>query len=263
MRYAVITGASSGLGAETARQLDGQLDELWLVARRGERLEDLGRSLKTKTRVLALDLSLPEGQAALTEAVRQAYHEGHELEYLVLAAGWGRLGRLCPDTAEAARSMIRLNIESLTVSCAELLPYCEKYVVLYASVAAFLPQPYFAVYAASKSYVLSLSRALRYEYPRLSITAVCPNPVETEFFNHTGESPSGVKTIGIERADKVVATALRRVRQNRPVSLSCFASRSIVRAVRLCPTSLAMKIEKLLGVFKVSEDHRPPRKAVE
>lgn len=254
MKFAIITGASSGLGRETCRQLARQraVDELWLVARRESELNKLSEEVDLPCKILPLDLSRPEDAKRLIKTAHQAIHGGDDLHWLVLAAGFGKLGRLDEERLTAAQGMIDLNISALTNLAGALLPHMHlAHCLLYASVAAFLPQPGFAVYAASKSYVLSLSRALAIEYPEVKVCAVCPNPVETEFFNNIGGSPSGIKQIGLEKAEKVVAKSIRNCRRGKHVSTSCLSAKLIKLICKLLPHSFMLWCCKKLGVYQL------------
>ncbi|MDO5733226.1 MAG: SDR family NAD(P)-dependent oxidoreductase [Eubacteriales bacterium] len=247
-RIAIITGASSGLGAECARQIDGDCDEIYLLARRKERLDELAQSLDTPAKTIAIDLSYKAERETILQEILREIDRGAELSHLILAAGFGRVGYL-GDEAEAAEAMIELNITALTHFTATLIPHCRGICLLFASVAAFTPQPNFAVYAASKAYVLSLSRALKMEYPDAHVLAVCPNPVETEFFNHTKGGESAIKKIGIEKKEHVVASALRKAKRGRSISLSCFWSKSIHVASKIFPTQWILTVSHWLGIY--------------
>ncbi len=252
--FTIVTGASSGLGAELARLLDkeGRADEIWLIARRKERLERLAGELKTPARILAGDLSDPVFLKRLGEEIRTA--EG-QMDTLVNSAGYGKLGPAEALGEEQNAGMIRLNCESLTRLCSMALPKIQNggRILNIASVAAFLPQPNFAVYAASKAYVLSYSRALNAELkPRkITVCAVCPNPMETEFFKRAGmpEESSSIKKIGIEPVEKVAAKALRRVNRGKDISLYCFAAKLIRFISRIFPHPFILRVEKAIGMY--------------
>ncbi len=113
---------------------------------------------------------------------------------MVNAAGFGKIGKVSECTTNTIQGMITLNCTALTKMTTLCLPYCGKrsHVIQIASAAAFVPQPGLAVYAATKSYVLSLSRALRREVKQegITVTTVCPGPVDTEFFQKAGGSIS-------------------------------------------------------------------------
>ncbi len=187
-KIALITGASSGIGHELARQLArrGDVDELWLVARREDRLRDVASEVMiyAHTRIFLLDLADVQAVAHIKDALRG---EGRRVSWLVNAAGFGKIGRVDMLTAEEQIAMVDVNCRALTGLTAAVLPYMARggHILNVASAAAFMPQPDFAVYAASKAYVLSFSRGLHCELaPRhVTVTALCPGPVNTEFFD--------------------------------------------------------------------------------
>ena len=163
MKIAVITGASSGLGREFAKQINQHfvtLDEVWLIARREERLNELKESLHgVHVRTIPIDLCDRDAVGTYEEML-QKFHP--QIRVLVNAAGYGKMGYVEQISEEDLAGEIRLNCESLTRMTKISLPYMAKRsnIINIASSAAFMPQPNFAVYAASKSYVLSFSRAL-------------------------------------------------------------------------------------------------------
>ncbi|MCR4727856.1 MAG: SDR family NAD(P)-dependent oxidoreductase [Lachnospiraceae bacterium] len=188
MNIAIITGASSGMGRETARRIDeiytDKLSEIWLVARRESRLQELAASLKHKTRIFALDLT---DEKAVSEFDLTLNLVNPNVKILVNASGFGVMGKFTDVYAKEHAGVVRLNCEALTKVTHMVLSYMRRgaRIIQFASSAAFMPQPGFAVYAASKAYVLSFSRALNEELKDrgISVTAVCPGPVDTEFFD--------------------------------------------------------------------------------
>ena len=188
MKIALVTGASGGMGREIARLLakNKDVDELWLVARREDRLRDLAAELmiRVKTKIFVLDLTDPHAAMIIKRALRSARAR---ISWLVCAAGFGQIGCFECIPYYEQMAMIDLNCRALTAITHVALPYMRKkgHIVLFSSAAAFLPQPEFAVYAATKSYVLSFARALARELKpkQIAVTAVCPGPVQTEFFD--------------------------------------------------------------------------------
>lgn len=194
MKIAIVTGASSGLGWEFVRLMDQTLkriDEIWVVARRVERLEELAKEVKIPLVPFELDLE----RADWMDVIQQALQEKQpRVKMLVNCAGFGKIGDCDEISLEQTEGMIEVNCRALTAMTYLVLPYMAENsrMIQLASSAAFLPQPRFAVYAATKSYVLSFSRALNEELKGrgIAVTAVCPGPVRTEFFDiaeETGE----------------------------------------------------------------------------
>lgn len=225
-KVAIITGASSGMGREFALQIAQgyrSVEEIWLIARRKERLREVERQLLgRKIRILILDL-IKEND--LEELKRVLEKEKPSVRVLVNAAGYGMIGEVRSLGLKDNVGMVDLNCRALTAVTYMVLPYlCENSkVIQLASSAAFLPQPRFAVYAASKSYVLSFSRALAREVEGMGITvtAVCPGPVKTEFFDiaETYESVRLYKKLTMAKPGKVVRRALLDAKHGRKVSV--------------------------------------------
>ena len=190
-KIAIITGASSGLGAEYARLLDKEgLAEIWLIARRKDRLEALAETLETKCRCLAFDLTDEEALNALEAEVTTAKMV---VTYLVNAAGFGCIGlsRECPR--EKLQQMVKLNDMAALALTEICIPHMERgsIILQIVSCSAFQPIPNLAVYAASKAFLLSYSRALSVELQDtgIQVTAVCPFWIkDTEFVDKAKET---------------------------------------------------------------------------
>lgn len=222
---ALITGASSGMGAEFARQLDkryAKLDEIWLLARNPDKLSLTASHLRHKTRILQIDLSDRGSRSILRKALSK---EKPIIRFLVNAAGYGVIGSASEISIEEQTGMVATNCEGLTEVTLACLPYMSagSEIIELASAAAFMAQPEFAVYAASKAYALSFSRALRQELrqDRISVTAVCPGPVNTGFFDVAEKyhKTASFKKLSMARADQVVAKALKDAKAGRAVSV--------------------------------------------
>jgi short-subunit dehydrogenase len=188
-RWTVITGASSGIGAEMARIYAARGRSLVLVARRRDRLEALAAELRAaspglRVEVLVADLEDPGGAEALMQALAG---QGIEIETLVNNAGFGLRGGFATMPYADQTAMIELNVTTLTRLCRLVVPglIARKRggVINVASTAGFQPVPYMAVYAATKAYVLAFSEALHEEVRRhgVVVTALCPGPTATEF----------------------------------------------------------------------------------
>ena len=225
MKIALITGASSGMGREYAKQIDKmkECDEIWIVARREERLNVLKDELSTVTRVLPFDLTDGVQLGSLIDAVKSS---GAEVKYLVNAAGFGKFGDYSEVSLSDIAGMIDLNDKALTLITAALIPQMKRgsHVIEMCSISAYLPLENMSVYAASKAYVLSYCYALRRELKKtgITVTAVCPGWVDTEFAAcaHNGDGVNGPKDLKpITTADKVVRRAIKAANKNKPVSI--------------------------------------------
>jgi short-subunit dehydrogenase len=188
---ALITGASSGLGAEFARQLAPVAQTLVLVARRNERLEVLRAEFSEKFPQLAVfiyvaDLADEGARVAFAHWLRD---QGIRVDFLINNAGLGDHGAFESSEWNRVRAMLDVNISALTHLTHLLLPSLRgsgrAAILNVSSVASFFPLPNMAVYAATKAYVTSFSEALRMELrdTGVSVTALCPGPVPTEFFD--------------------------------------------------------------------------------
>ena len=213
MKIAVVTGASSGIGREFARQISaryGKLDEIWLIARRKELLESLQEEIKLNARIIAMDLTNEDDMKQFNDYLEEL---SPDIKILVNCAGYGKVGRFEELDLKEQTGMIDLNCKALT----EMTGICLKYIsshsriINVASAAAFCPQPRFNVYAATKAYVLSFSRALNCELKdkKITVTSVCPGPVDTEFFDIAGDNGSAFKKKMRVPAEKVVDKAIK------------------------------------------------------
>ena len=222
----LITGASSGLGAEFARQLAPRASTMVLVARRAERLEALQRELERPGLTIhcrQTDLSERGEVADLVDWLASA---GVKTYFLVNNAGLGDRGRFEHSDWERVRQMLDVNIGALTQLTLALLPTLKAQagaaILNVSSVAGFIPMPKLAVYAATKAYVSSFSEAIRAELrgTGVRVTTLCPGPVSTEFGQvaERATSPDSVSPPDGLRvaAEKVVADALRAVEEDRP-----------------------------------------------
>lgn len=187
MNIAIITGASSGLGAWYARLLDAEgLDELWLIARREKRLQTIAGLVRTPARVLALDLA-DEDAARIIEDELAAV-ETPEVRWLVNCAGFGCIGRAGEIPLATLAQMVQVNCTAPLRLISAALPFMNagSCILNVASCAAFQPVPGVGVYAATKSFLLSYSRSLGHDLaPQgIGVTTVCPYWIrDTEFIS--------------------------------------------------------------------------------
>lgn len=207
--FAIITGASAGIGRELARLAAADGYRTALVARRRERLEELCGELEAayglESRPLAVDLSTPEGPAAVMGGV-----EGERVEMLINNAGFATYGPFVDAALEETMDLIAVNMAALTELTRRCIPPMvgrgAGFVMNVASTAAFMPGPDMAAYYASKAYVLSLSEALVEELrgSGVRVTALCPGPTRTEFHDVAGmrDSPL-VRRLSFRSASRV------------------------------------------------------------
>ena len=243
MKIAVVTGASSGMGKEFAYQIDrkyGKLDEIWLIARRKERLMELEKELHMPARVFAMDMTDDNDMKAFADCLKE---NNPDIKLLVNCAGYGKVGRFDEIDIYEQAGMIDLNCKALTLFTGICLPYVSTHsrIINAASAAAFSPQPGFNVYAATKAYVLSFSRALNAELKgrRVTVTAMCPGPVDTEFFDIAGNK--GMKLKYSDPA-KVVTKAIKDAALGNEISVYGVTMKVAEAAAKILPHKVVMKV---------------------
>jgi uncharacterized protein len=241
---ALITGASSGLGVEFARQLSKKGQRLVLAARRKDRLDALATELGN-ARAVAIDLSKPGAIRTLLDDLRNA---DEQVEILINNAGFGLRGRFVELDAVREREMIDLNIGTLTDLCRAIAPQMVEQksgaILNVASTAAFQPGPNMAVYFATKAYVLSFTEALHEELKPhgVKVSALCPGPTRTEF----GEV-AGIKTLGqfdrlAMESEPVVRAGLEGLESNEAVVIPGATNKIGAWSTRLAPRSVVRRI---------------------
>ena len=256
MNIISITGASSGRGEEFARQLDRlftHMDEIWLIARRKERMEEISRGLTMRCRPIGLDLTDPGDMERLHGMLKE---KAPVIRMLINCAGFGLMGPVSDIPLQEQKEMIRLNCVALTEMTHMCLPYMRRNsrIIQMASSAAFLPQENFAVYAATKAYVLSFSQALNQELKKqgIRVTSVCPGPVDTAFFTIAEKygKTLAVKKLTIVPPDRVVRKALRDCRAGIPLSVCSFPIQAFHVLCKLLPHELIFCMMRLLQAKK-------------
>lgn len=243
-RIAIITGASSGMGrrfAETA-QTFGKFDELWVIARRAERFSDLKSPFQI--RPIQMDLTDRNSYTVLQTLLKE---ENPEVGLLVNAGGFGKFEAITDTSVETNLNMVDLNCQALQALCQITIPYmtCGSAILNIASVAAFQPVPYIGVYAASKAFVLSYSRALNRELRGrgIQVTALCPFWTRTEFFDRAVDTdkPAIVKKyIAMYDPADIVERAWRDLKRGKDVAQYGFIARGQAVLCKILPHSFVM-----------------------
>jgi len=193
---ALVTGASSGIGAAFARVLAAKGWDLAITARRGDRLERLREELcaehRVEVNVIERDLAAPDGAESLLARCRDL---GRPVTMLVNNAGLGCYGPMVESALEPIRLQLQVNLVCLTELArlfgADMARRGRGYLLNVSSMAGLMPLPRYAVYSATKAYVLSLSQTMRYELRRsgVQVSVLCPGVVDTEFFHAAGHPP--------------------------------------------------------------------------
>jgi short-subunit dehydrogenase len=245
--WALITGASSGIGAEFARQLAGRGMHLVLTARREPLLTQLAAELHqahgSKTEIIIADLSDPQEPARLLDEVTR---RGLTIELLVNNAGFGQVSEI--DKTDLARvlAMVRVNISALTELTYRVLPQMltrgHGGIINVASVAAFQPVGYMGAYAASKAYVLHFSEALWAEARErgVTVTTLCPGTTRTEFFNVSGV-PGWLERHSAQEVRPVVRSALKALEKRRQYVVSGWKNYILALLVRIATRATVVK----------------------
>jgi short-subunit dehydrogenase len=254
MGTALITGASSGLGAEYAKLFAADGHDLVLVARRRDRLEALARELEStrgvKARVIAADLSTPGAPAHVAEEVARM---GLELDFLVNNAGFGASGAFAELEPARELEMIQVNIAALVALTRTFLPAMvgrrRGRILNVGSTAGFTPGPFMAVYYASKAFVNSFSEALSHELRGSGVTATlsCPGATATEFAEVAGTARSVLFRLGAAPATTVAREGYRAMMQGKPMVIHGLKNKLTVQSLRLSPRSLARAIAASLN----------------
>ena len=245
MKIAVITGASSGMGREFVYAVDREfeLDELWVVARRKERLEELQGKCRTKVRALPWDLSDEESYAAYKALLAE---KQPEIRVLVNAAGYGLFGTFEEMELSAQLGIVDVNDKALTAFCLLSLPYMKEgcAIVNMGSNSSWQPVPYIAVYAASKAYVLSFSRSLGRELKKrcIHVMCVCPGWIKTEFMDTAVHDDTIRYYDRWYTPEQVIAQAMEDLRKKKKVSILGAPVRRQTRLVKHLPVDLVMDV---------------------
>ena len=247
-RTALVTGASLGIGEAIARQLALDGAHVILSARSEDRLHVLADEFRTfgaEATVIAHDLGTPGAAQALFDNVTAA---GHEVDILVNNAGFGKLGEFVGFDAEVYESMITLNVTNLAALTRLFLPAMitrgSGGVLNVASTAAFQPVPHFAVYAATKAFVLSFTEALHAEVKDtgIAITALCPGPTSTGFAEVAGmERYAGIMRLA-ESPEKVAQVGLEALLENERTAISGVLNALTAFATRFVSTKMILDV---------------------
>lgn len=245
---ALVTGASAGLGVEFARQLAKRGHSLVLAARRKDRLDELAAELGN-ARAVAIDLSVAGSARQLIADIDAA---GEQVELLVNNAGFGLSGCFASLDAERLREMVDLNAGALTDLCRAVAPAMIERgsggILNVASTGAFQPGPKFAVYFATKAYVLSFTEALHEELKPhgVRVSALCPGPTKTEFGEVAGVAYNGVVERLAAKVGPVVEAGLRGLDRNKAVVVPGLANKIGSASPRFFPRTVVRKITGMI-----------------
>ncbi len=240
--YAVVTGASAGLGTEFAKQLAERGYKLILTARREERLKNLAESLNVECVIIPADLSKKEECLRFMDLIQD-----YKIDIFINNAGFGDCNSFLESDLDMELDMVDVNIKAMHILCKKMLQKMQKenhgYILNVASSAGLLPAgPYMATYYATKAYVSSLTQAIAQELKemesRVYVGALCPGPVDTEFYD-VANVEFTLKGITPEYC---VEYALKQMIKRQTVIVPTMLMKASTMASRMAPRSLAVKI---------------------
>ncbi len=251
MKTAIITGVTSGLGYEFLKsvvEFYPSLDEVWVIARREDRLIELSKEFDIKIRPIPLDLTLDTSIETVKEILSE---QKPDIKILINNAGFGELGNFYENDYKKQTKMISLNNGALTAMCTVCAPYMKEgaFIINVASIASFVPNPRMAVYCSTKAYVKSFTRCIREELKPLKINAltVCPGPMSTEFLDVAGISGGKSKTFEIlpyTKPQKVAKNSLKLAARGRGVYTPGAFYKFYRMLSKFVPHSILMKVSK-------------------
>jgi len=249
MYYTLVTGASSGLGAQFAQQLAAQGNNLILTARRSERLTALKTELELtgiKVEIFSADLSQQQQRDKLYQ-----FDAAFKLNGLINNAGFGEKGLFTDLDWSRQQQMIALNISALTEICYSLLPQlkqCQQapFIINVGSTAAFQAGPNMAIYYASKAYVVSFTEALYEELKNdaITVSCLCPGATATEFADHAKMNDTLLFKTGVMRAEKVVRIAL--AKRSTAIVITGLKNKLLYWASKFSPRSINRQLAGML-----------------
>jgi short-subunit dehydrogenase len=253
MSYALITGASSGIGYELAKLFAKDNHNLVLVARREDRLRQLSRDLESdyqiKTLVIPKDLSQPESAQEIYDMLMQ---NDITIDYLINNAGFIVYGHFADTNWAKEYKMIQLHIETVTHLIKLFLPDMLRRrngkILNIGSTGSFVPGPFNAVYCATKNYILSLSEAIAAEIngTGVTVTALCPGGTKTEFAGKANSENSSVHFFEVMEADKVAKIGYKALMKGKGVAIPGMLNKIQIFSIRFIPRILVSKLIKIM-----------------
>jgi short-subunit dehydrogenase len=249
-KWALVTGASAGIGVSLARDLAKHGAKLILTARRADRLESLAADFTaagTETRTVVADLNDPAAPQRIYDATEGA---GLTVDILINNAGLGQFGPFCEGSVDQELSQVRVNCEAVVRLSRLFVPRMVErrrgWMLVVASTASYQPIPYLATYAATKAFDRFFAQALAAEVARhgVTITTLCPGPTESEFFKVSG-SPSFDR--GRQSAEEVALLGISGLEHGDLTVIPNFAGRAGAFMSRLLPVGLIVwTIERII-----------------
>ena len=236
---AVITGATGDIGEEFVKKLISEVDYVWAVGRSENKLVALKDTYGDKIVPVKADLSDKDEIFSVCTKIEK---EKPSIKYLVNNAGVAKMAPVSEFSLEEISNMLDINDKAATLMCRASIPYMAKdsYILNIASASAFQPNPYIALYSASKAYLLSFTRSLNVENDDITCTAVCPGWVDTKMLPKTNKGED-IKYPGMVTADQVVDAALKDCKKGKDVSVCSFYYRYMRFLSKVMPHRTLMK----------------------
>ncbi|HEV2341482.1 MAG TPA: SDR family oxidoreductase [Candidatus Acidoferrales bacterium] len=252
-KWALVTGASAGIGRALAEELAASSTNLVLTARRRDRLEQLASALGNKhgvrTEIVVADLARPEAPGQINTFLKG---KGIEIELLVNNAGFGAYGAFHESELSRDLEMVQVNcaavVELTRIFLPEMVARKHGDILIVASVAGYQAVPYISLYAATKAFDLNFAVGIAEEVRRhgVHVCALCPGSTTTEFREVAGQPPRTFR--GAETAEKVARVALNALAKGKSSVISGFNNRINVEGQRLTPRRLVTRIAE--GMFR-------------
>ena len=249
---AIVTGATGDIGEEFVKSLLSETEQVWAVGRSENKLTSLKEKYGDKIVPVRVDLSDRDDIFSFCEKIES---EKPEIRYLVNNAGVAKMKPVSDFTLEEINDMLDINDKAATLICRACIPYMVKgsYILNVASASAFQPNPYIALYSASKAYLLSFTRSLNVENENITCTAVCPGWVDTKMLPKQRDGKD-IRYPGMTPASKVVDVALKDCHKGKDVSVCSFYFRYMRFLSKVTPHSIAMKMwVKAIRQYRLSK----------
>lgn len=241
-KWALVTGASSGLGADFARQLAGCGCNVVLTARREERLRehktDLEKDYGVKAEVIPMDLANEEAPQRLYNEIRV---RGLHMDILINNAGFGIYGPFVEIDWEREKKMLELDMITLThltkLFLHDMLERDYGFILQVSSIGAFQPSPTYATYSAAKSYVLNFSQALDYELrnTNVSCTVLSPGITSTEFLEVAGQKPTLYQRLMMMESEEVTRMGIKAMLKRKSAVVPGLMNKLTIWSMKLLP----------------------------
>ncbi|MEJ2122329.1 MAG: SDR family oxidoreductase [Alphaproteobacteria bacterium] len=244
--YALITGASSGLGAEFARQLAARGYNLILAARRGDRMETLKReigetSTATQIEIIVSDLSSDDGPQALYDAIKQ---KNLPVDVLINNAGFGIYGRYADTDWARERELLQVDIVAVAhltkLFATDMIARGGGHILQVSSIGAYQPTPTYAIYSAAKAFELLFGEALNFELKRknVKVTVLSPGVTETEFLDVAGQRRTLYQKLTMMQAPRTVREGLNALFRGKPSVVAGLLNAFLAWSTGLLPRRL-------------------------